>query len=673
MTFKHITLFSASLFLASCGTETVKEDTNVETTEISLPEGTVDRFADIQVLRYDIVDFDKLTIGQKKLVYFLSQAGLAGRDIIFDQNNAFNIEIRNAIDHVVANYSGDKNTNEWKDFMVYAKQIWFANGIHHHYGMDKIMPHFSVEYFNTLISDTEGSISKEAKEVIFSDHIAMKRKVKDADVDMIKASANGFYGEGVTQKMVEDFYADKINPNDKQPIEYGLNSTMVLQDGHLIEEVWKSGGKYGAAIDKIVYWLEKAVTVAENDEQKASLEKLIEYYNTGDLKIWDEYNILWAKSTAGDIDWINGFIEVYGDAIGKRATFESIVQITDFEASEQMKVVTENAQWFEDNSPLIESHKKKSVKGVSYKVVQVASESGDASPSTPIGVNLPNNNWIRQEHGSKSVSLGNIISAYDKASGSGMLQEFANDEKEIELAKKYGYLSGKLHTALHEVVGHASGQINDGIGQPAVTLKNYASTLEEARADLVGLYYIMDEKLIELGLIPSLEVGEAEYDGYIRNGMLTQLQRLDLGKNVEEEHMQNRQLVASWAIEKGANDNVIEVIDREGKRYYNITDYTKLRTLFGELLREIQRIKSEGDYEAGKALVETYGVNVDQAIHQQVLERVAPLDIAPYRGFVNPVFVPVTDDNGEIIDIKIENNQSFVEQMLFYAKEYGIL
>ncbi len=676
MTFKHITLLSAGILLSSCGSEKIEEqEISTQTVEKQEKEDnvTVDRFADIQVLRYDIVDFDKLSLDQKKLVYYLSQAGLAGRDIIYDQNNPFNLEIRKTIEKIVTDYAGDKESEEWKKFMIYAKQIWFANGIHHHYGMDKIMPQFSETYFDKLISESNATISDKAKEIIFSHKIAMKRKVKNPEVDMILASANGFYGEGVTQKMVEDFYAERIDPNEKHPIEHGLNSTLILKDGKLFEDVWKSGGKYGPAIDKIIYWLEKALTVTENEEQKLALEKLIEYYQTGDLATWDEYNILWAKSTHGDIDWINGFIEVYGDALGKRASFESIVQITDFEASKQMKVVAENAQWFEDHSPLIESHKKKNVKGVSYKVVQVASESGDASPSTPIGVNLPNNNWIRQEHGSKSVSLGNIITAYEKASGSGILQEFAYDNEEIERAKKYSYLSGKLHTALHEVVGHASGQINEGIGQPAVTLKNYASTLEEARADLVGLYYIMDEKLIELGLIPNLEVGKAEYDGYIRNGMLTQLQRLEIGKNVEEEHMQNRQLVASWVIEKGAKENVIEVIDRDGKRYYNITDYDKLRTLFGELLREIQRIKSEGDYEAGKALVETYGVKVDKKIHKQVLERVAPLDIAPYRGFVNPVFVPVLDEDNNIIDIKIENTQSFVEQMLYYAKEYGNL
>ena len=663
-----------SLILASCGPSEVNENSKEnEELKVISSSNIVDRFADIQVLRYDIEGFDKLSLDQKKLVYYMAQAGLAGRDIIYDQNNPQNLPIRNAVEHIIENYKGAKKSADWEKFMTYSKQIWFSNGIHHHYGMDKIMPQFSESYFNILLKETKTTIDTESKDVIFSKTKAMKRKVKDSDVDMIVASANGFYGKGVTNKMVDDYYASRIDENDERPIEYGLNSTMELIDGKLKEVVWKSGGKYGKAIDKIIYWLKKAVTVAENKEQKASIEKLIEYYKTGDLATWDEYNILWAKSTKGDIDWINGFIEVYGDAIGKRGTFESIVQITDFEASEQMKVVAENAQWFEDNSPLTSSHKKKNVKGVSYKVVQVASESGDASPSTPIGVNLPNNNWIRQDHGSKSVSLGNIIAAYNKAGGPSLTEEFANDQEEIDRAEKYAHLAGKLHTALHEVVGHASGQINKGVGQPAVTLKNYASTLEEARADLVGLYYIMDKKLIDLGLITTLDVGKAEYDGYIRNGMLTQLQRLDLGKKVEEEHMQNRQLVAAWVIEKGTADDVVEKIERNGKTYYNINDYDALRILFGDLLKEIQRIKSEGDYKAGKALVETYGVNVDQAIHKEVLERVKPLNIAPYNGFVNPVFVPVLNDKDEIIDIKIENKQSFVEQMLHYGNKYGIL
>ena len=669
-----ITLTLSVILFYSCKNQI--QENNQEITKVirqAPNDRQVDRFADVQVLRYDIKDFDQLSLVQKKLVYYLSEAGLSGRDIIYDQNNAFNLEIRRCLESIVVNYNGDKKSDEWYFFMTYIKQIWFANGIHHHYGMEKFSPKFSQEYFDGLLKETSAIISDEAKNVIFNNEIDNKRKVKDPTVDMIVASANNFYGEGVTLKMVDEFYNAKIDTLDPRPIEYGLNSNLVLFNDTLKEDVWKSGGKYGNAIDKIISNLELASKVAENEDQKAALDKLVEYYKTGDLRTWDEYSILWAKSTDGDIDWINGFIETYGDAIGKRASYESIVQITDFEASKQMQVVTQNAQWFEDNSPLIESHKKKNVKGVSYKVVQVASESGDASPSTPIGVNLPNNNWIREEHGSKSVSLGNIIAAYDKASGPGMLEEFAHDEKEIELSKNHGYLAGKLHTALHEVVGHASGQINPGVGQPSETLKNYASTLEEARADLVGLYYLMDSMLIDLGLITTLDVGKASYDNYIRNGMLTQLIRIDLGNKIQEEHMQNRQLVASWAIEKGSKENVIEKVLKGDKVYYEINDYDKLRVLFGELLREIQRIKSEGDYTAGKDLVEIYGVNVDAEVHAQVLERTKPLDKAPYGGFVNPVFKLQTNDKGEISDVIIENNQSFVEQMLYYAKMYSNL
>lgn len=672
---KYTTIYPAIaillFFCASCNTQSEESDLTNESIESN--DVKVDRFADIQVLRYEINDFNKLTLNQKKLVYYLSQAGLSGRDINYDQNNPYNLRIRKAIEQIIQNYEGDKSSSEWKNVETYAKQIWFANGIHHHYGMDKILPKFSENYFRNLLKSTNTSLSEEVIQVIFNPKVAAKRKVKSDGIDNIVASANGFYGTGVTQKMVAEYYAKRIDVNNSKPIEYGLNSTMILKDGKVYEDVWKSGGKYGMAIDRIIYWLEKATIVAENDTQKKALEKLIEYYKTGDLKTWDEYNILWVKSTEGDIDWINGFIEVYGDAIGKRANFESIVQITDFEASKQMRVVAQNAQWFEDNSPLFPEHKKKEVKGISYKVVQVASESGDASPSTPIGVNLPNNNWIREDYGSKSVSLGNIIAAYEKAGGPGIVAEFAHDQEEIERAEKYGQLAAKLHTALHEVVGHASGKLNAGVGQPAETLKQYASTLEEARADLVGLYYIMDQKLIDLKLIDSKEVGKAEYDGYIRNGLLTQLQRLDLGKSVEEEHMQNRQLVASWVFEKGQKDKVIEKIVRDGKIYYDIKDYEKLRILFGELLREIQRIKSEGDFKAGRDLVEKYGVRVDLETHKQVLNRVKPLNLAPYYGFVNPVFVPEVDKNGNIVDIKINNSMGFMEQMLYYSKEYGIL
>jgi len=633
----------------------------------------VDRFADVQVLRYDIEGFDKLSLSQKKLVYYLAQAGLSGRDIIYDQNNAFNLEIRSCLEGIITNYKGDKTSDNWNDVVLYAKRVWFSNGIHHHYGMDKIEPTFPKEYFQILMKETESSLSREALSVMFDNSLDAKRKVKDAARDMVVASANNFYGEGVTQEMAEKFYASKTIKGDEHPVEIGLNSTLVLKDGKLVEEKWMSGGKYGIAIDQIIYWLKQATTVAENETQKASLLKLIEFYTTGDLKVWDEYAILWASSTKGDIDWINGFIETYGDALGRKGSYESIVQITDFEASKQMSVLAENVQWFEDHSAILPEHKKKNVKGVSYKVVQVASESGDASPATPIGVNLPNNNWIREEHGSKSVSLGNLIGAYGKAGGDEIVVEFANDEKEIELAKKYAGKASKMHTALHEVIGHASGQINKGVGQPAETLKNYASTLEEARADLVGLYYIMDPKLIELGLIPSKEVGVAEYDGYIRNGLLTQLQRLDLGKQVEEEHMQNRQIVAAWVFEKGMKDNVIEKIVRDGKTFYDIKDYDKLRILFGDLLREIQRITSEGDYQAGKNLVENYGVKVNQDIHKEVLKRVEPLNLAPYNGFVNPIFKVVKNEKNEIEDIVIENNQTFEEQMLYYGKMYHFL
>jgi len=639
----------------------------------SYESNVVDRFADVQVLRYDLNGFEKLSLSQKKLVYYLSQAGLSGRDIIYDQNNAYNLEIRSALEGVVLKYKGDKTSTDWNKLMTYTKRVWFSNGIHHHYGMDKIEPTFSKEFFKSLLKETNTTLSNKALEVMFDNSLCAKRKVKDADKDMVVSSANNFYGEGVTQKMAEEFYASKTLKGDETPIEIGLNSTLVLKEGKLVEETWKSGGKYGAAIDEIIYWLKLASSEAENETQKNALLKLIEYYQTGDLKTWDEYAILWTSSTEGDIDWINGFIEVYGDALGRKGSYESIVQITDFEASKQMSVLALNAQWFEDNSSISSEHKKKNVKGVSYKVVQVASESGDASPSTPIGVNLPNNNWIREQHGSKSVSLGNLIAAYGKAGGDDILNEFANDKEEIELAKKYAGKASKMHTALHEVIGHASGKINKGVGQPAETLKNYASTLEEARADLVGLYYIMDPKLVELGLLPNNEVGKAEYDGYIRNGMLTQLQRLDLGKNVEEEHMQNRQLVASWVIEKGAKENVIEKVLRDGKTFYNINDYAKLRVLFGDLLREIQRITSEGDYLAGKDLVENYGVKVNQDIHKEVLKRVAPLNLAPYNGFVNPIFLIEKNENNEVVDIKISNEQTFEGQMLYYAEKYHFL
>jgi dipeptidyl-peptidase-3 len=635
-----LTLSTLTTVLAACSSveKTTKDKDSTKTAN-----NVVDRFADAQVLRYEVNSWDKLTLKQKEYAYYLSQAGLCGRDINYDQNNKYNIRIRKANERILESYSGERTSEDWKKYETWAKQVFFSNGIHHHYGMDKLIPTCSKAYFSQLVNLGNADLDQELIDFIFDAEADKKRKVKDPNVDMVVASANNFYGEGVTQKMVEEYYDQKHDDNPNQPIEWGLNSTLILKDGKLVEDVWKAHGRYGSAINQMIYWLKKAITVTENIEQAKALETLINYYSTGDLKLWDNYNILWSKATEGDIDYINGFIEVYGDALGKRANFESIVQIKDFEASKRMALVAENAQWFEDNSPILAEHKKKNVVGITYNVVEALSESGDAAPTTPIGVNLPNNDWIRQTYGSKSVSLGNIIEAYDKAGGPGLTKEFAHDQAEIDRAIKHGSLAGKIHTALHEVIGHASGQINPGVGQTSKTLKNYASTLEEARADLVGLYYIYDKKLVDLGLIESLEVGKAEYDGYIRNGLMTQLQRLELGQNLEEEHMQNRQLVAAWVFEKGAADNVVSKIIKDGKTYFKINDYNKLRTLFGELLRDIQRIKSEGDYEAGKALVETYGVKVDPKLHAEVLARVKPLNIAPYSGFVYPEFELVYD------------------------------
>src|SRR5690554_2337613 len=663
--------------LFSCGQkeETPTEETVVQTEQNENDEfqWEVDRFADIRVLRYRINGFDKLTLDQKKLAYYLTQAGLSGRDIIYDQNYKHNLEIRKALDHIVANHEGEESEN-WNKFLQYTKQVWFANGIHHHYSKDKFQPEFDKEYFNTLLAETDTKLSDAALEAIFDPNVDAKGVNLDASKGIIKGSANNFYGEGVTEKMVDEYYAKIKDANDKTPISYGLNSKMILNENGELEEVtWKIGGMYGPALEKVAYWLEKAAEVAENDAQRDALKLLVKYYETGDLKDWDAYSIAWVEATDGDIDYINGFIEVYGDAKGYRATYETIVQMKDFEASERMQVLENNVQWFEDNSSIQEEHKKKDVKGVTYKVVNVLGEAGDASPSTPIGVNLPNADWIRAEHGSKSVSLGNIVEAYENASGGSMIDEFTFDEEEAERARKYGALASKLHTALHEVVGHASKQLNPGVGTPKETLKNYASALEEARADLVSLYYMMNEKLIEFGLMESLEVGKAEYDGYIRNGLMTQLQRVKLGDNIEQSHMRNRQLVAAWVYEKGKENNVIEKIQRDGKTYFKVRDYVALQGLFGELLREIQRIKSEGDFEAGKNLIETYAVKIDQAIHAEVLERVKPLNIPPYSGFVNPVLVPEMDNDGNIIDVKVTYDANFKEQMLEYAKEYSFL
>ena len=634
----------------------------------------VEQFADIKVLRYQIPGWENLTLKEQKLVYYLTQAGTSGRDIMWDQHYKYNLKIRKALEHIYQNYSGNKTSNDWKNFEIYLKRVWFSNGIHHHYSSEKIKPGFSASYLSSLMKATKTTLSPSVTAIIFND-VDTKRVNLDESKGLLEGSAINFYEKGITLKEAEDFYAKKTSPDSKKPYSYGLNSKLVRNaKGQLVEKVWKSKGMYGQAIDKIIYWLEKAKDVAENKKQGDALVLLISYYKTGSLKTWDDYNIAWLDATEGNIDYINGFIEVYNDPLGYRGSYEGIVQIKDFDMSAKMEVVSKNAQWFEDNSPLMPEHKKKNVVGVSYKTVIVAGESGDSSPATPIGVNLPNADWIRAEHGSKSVSLGNIIDSYAKAAGKGKLQEFANDEEEIALAQKYGELGDKMHTALHEVVGHASGQINPGVGTPKESLKSYASTLEEGRADLVGLYYLYNPKLQELGLVDDWKkLGMESYDSYIRNGLMTQLVRLELGANIEEAHMRNRQWVSSWVFEKGKKDNVIEKITRNGKTYFNITNYEKLHDLFGQLLREVQRIKSEGDLNAGKALVENYGVKVDQKLHVEVLERNKQFASAAYSGFVNPVLVPKLDKKGNIISIEVKQPKTFAEQMLKYSKNFGFL
>ena len=666
-------LLTAGL-VAACNTQKPIAESMAKSQDAKAFDFVVEQFADIKVLRYQIPGWENLTLKEQKLVYYLTQAGTSGRDIMWDQNYRNNLKIRKALENIYQNYKGDKTSADWADFEVYLKRVWFSNGIHHHYSNEKIKPEFTAPYFASLMKATNTTLEADVVAVLFND-VDTKKVNLDESKGLLAGSAINFYDKGITLKEAEDFYAKKTNTDPKKPLSYGLNSKLVRNaNGVLEEKVWKSNGMYGAAIDKIIYWLEKAKSVAENQKQADALGLLIKYYQTGDLKTWDDYNIAWLGATEGNIDYINSFIEVYNDPLGYRGSYEGVVQIKDFDMSKKMAVVSQSAQWFEDNSPLMPEHKKKNVVGVSYKTVIVSGESGDASPSTPIGVNLPNADWIRAEHGSKSVSLGNIIDAYANAGGKGKLQEFANDSEEIALAEKYAEIGDKLHTALHEVVGHASGQINEGVGTPKETLKSYASTLEEGRADLVGLYYLYNPKIQELGLVDDWKkTGMESYDSYIRNGLMTQLVRLDLGANIEEAHMRNRQWVSAWAFEKGKKDNVIEKIARNGKTYFNITDYVKLHAIFGDLLREVQRIKSEGDYEAGKALVENYGVKVDQKLHAEVLERNKQFAAAPYSGFVNPVLVPTMDAKGNIISIAVEQPKTFEEQMLNYSKNFSFL
>jgi len=612
----------------------------------------------------------------------LSEAARCGRDIMFDQNYKHNLKVRKTLEEIYKNYKGDRATENFQNFVVYLKRVWFSNGIHHHYSTDKFAPDFSHEYFAELMKRSEGAnfplnegqtldeLIPELTSILFDPEVAAKRVSLDSSKDLIKSSACNFY-EGVTQKEAEDFYNAMKDHNDPTPISYGLNSRLVKENGKVKEEVYKIDGKYSAALEKVAYWLGKASEVAENDQQKAVIDKLVEYYQTGDLRVYDEYNVLWVNDLDSHIDFVNGFTEVYGDPLGMKATWESVVNFKDIEATKRTIIISTNAQWFEDNSPTDPRFKKNEVKGVTAKVITVAHLGGDCYPSTPIGINLPNADWIRKEHGSKSVTMENITYAYDQAAlGNGFLEEFCYSEEEIELSMKYGSLAGNLHTDLHECLGHGSGQLLSETSPEA--LKNYSSALEESRADLFALYYLMDEKMLELGIMPTLDVAKAEYNGYVRNGLMTQLTRIEMGKNIEQAHMRNRQLISKWCYENGLEENVIEKVVKDEKTFYKINDYNKLRELFGELLAEVQRIKSEGDYEAGKNLVETYGVIVEPVLHKEVKERFEKLNIAPYGGFINPEFL-ITKDGETITDIKIEYPDDYTKQMLYYSENYSFL
>jgi len=665
----------------------VEENTNLEVVENSDSEileqlGIFDdgfdwspeRFADIKIIRYQLPGFDRLSLSQQKLVYYLVQAGLAGRDIMWDQNYRHNLSIRRALEAIISFPDADKSTEEWQNLMLYARQVFFANGIHHHYSGDKFTPAFSREYFESLLVASEVELSEEALTAVFDPTFDAKKINLDPEKDLVKDSAVNYYAPDITDAEVTEFYEAMSDPSDQRPVIHGLNSKVVrAEDGTLQEQVWYLDGMYGEAIKEIIVWLEKAIGVAENQAQADALALLIDYYKTGDLNTWDEYNIAWVSATEGDVDYIHSFIEVYQDPKGYKGAFENIVQIKDFEASERMQIVAENAQWFEDNSPTDPAHKRESVVGISYNVVNVAGESGDASPSSPVGVNLPNSNWIRAEYGSKSISLGNIVNAYDQSGEPGLLHEFAHDVVEIKRNDAHKEISGKMRTALHEVIGHASGKLEEGVGTPKETLRNYSSPLEEARADLVALYFLMDEKMVEMGLVPSLDVARAAYDSFILNGLMLQLRRIEPGKNIEQAHMRNRQMIATWVYEQGAPEGVISKVFRNERTYFDIKDYDKLRELFGQLLMEVQRIKSQGDYEAGRDLIENYGVQVDQAIHAEVLQRVEKLDIPPYGGFINPRLVPSYDDAGEIVSIEVELPNDFVEQMLDYGNNHSFL
>ena len=645
----------------------------------------VDQFADLQILRYQVPGFENLSLRQKQLLYHLSEAALMGRDILFDQNGCYNLVIRRTLEAVYQYGTVDKSSADYQAFEVYLKRVWFANGIHHHYGEDKFIPGFTETFFEAAVrsvdvsllplkaGETVDTLLARLKPVIFDPTVMPKRTVQSGDTDWIQASANNYYGEDVTQAEVEAFYGKmKAEGDSRCPLSYGLNSRLEKKNGQLVERVWKVGGLYSEAIERIVAELEKAAAFAENEKQRQIIATLIDYYRTGDLRTFDAYSILWVEDTDSQVDFVNGFIETYGDALGLKASWESTVNFRNEEATRRTQTISENAQWFEDHSPVDQRFKKEQVKGVSAKVITVTMLGGDCYPSTPIGIILPNSDWIRRDHGSKSVTIENIMEAYDKASqGSGFSDEFVWSDEERNRIKTYGFLTDMLHTDLHECLGHGSGQLLPDTDPDA--LKAYASTLEEARADLFGLYYLADPKMQELGLVPDGEAFKAEYYKYMMNGLLTQLVRIEEGKEVEEAHMRNRQLIARWVFEQGAADKVVELKKREGKTFVVINDYQQLRALFGKLLAEVQRIKSEGDYEAGRSLVENYGVKIDPVLHHEIRERYVRLHLSPYKGFVNPVMREVKDDSGHVTDITLDYTEGYAEQMLRYSRDYSYL
>lgn len=644
---------------------------------------TVEQFADLQILRYRVPGFEQLSLRQKRLIYYLSQAALEGRDILFDQNGKYNLQIRRLLEAVYTHFEGDRTSEPFRALEVYLKRVWFSNGIHHHYACDKFVPGFTAAYLEEVIQSLpaevlpleEGETCRAMCDKLFPvifDPAVMPKRVNQADgEDLVQTSAANYY-EGVTQQEAEAFYAAQKKADDPEPVMYGMNSRLVKKDGRIYEQVWKVGGMYSAAIEKIIVWLEKAETVAENDAQREVIRLLIEFYRSGDLKVFDAYSIAWLKDTGSQVDFVNGFIESYGDPLGMKASWESIVNFKDMEATHRTETISSNAQWFEDHSPVDARFKKEEVKGVSAKVITAAILAGDLYPSTAIGINLPNSNWIRSVHGSKSVTIGNLTDAYNKAArGNGFREEFVYSDVEHELLEKYADITDDLHTDLHECLGHGSGKLLPGVDPDA--LKAHGSTIEEARADLFGLYYLPDAKMVELGLVPDAEAYKAEYYSYMMNGLMTQLVRIEPGCTVEEAHMRNRQLIARWALEHGKDEKVVEMVVRDGKTYVRINDYAKLRTLFGKLLAEIQRIKSEGDYEAARQLVETYGVQVDPVLHAEVLQRYRSLHLAPYKGFLNPVYTPQADAGGNIVDVQISYTEGYAEQMLRYSRDYSNL